>query len=107
LHSDVSRVSMSCVLNTMSSDVCTFVRENGNEALVLKAQGQARLGGFNNHAVLGYLAPYREILKLKTIEYLRARLLVDRGSLQETYLRKQMPPSVVLEDQMLEILVIL
>ncbi|KAF9974269.1 hypothetical protein BGZ65_008820, partial [Modicella reniformis] len=101
-----AQVSMSCVLNTLSSGVCTYMGDIDGE-LVSKAKEQAHLDGFEKHLALNYLVKYSDILQTNGIEHLRKRVIVDRGTHQAAYMDKAMPPSAVVEDQVLEILLIL
>ncbi|KAF9357273.1 hypothetical protein BGX34_009451 [Mortierella sp. NVP85] len=101
-----AQVSMSCVLNTLSSGVCTYMGDTDGE-LVSKAREQAHLDGFEKHLALNYLVRYSDVLQTNGIEHLRKRVIVDRGTHQAAYMDKAMPPSAVVEDQVLEILLIL
>ncbi|KAF9970336.1 hypothetical protein BGZ73_006961 [Actinomortierella ambigua] len=100
-----AQCSMSCVLNTMSAHVGVFLEESDEEELFVTAKNHCLVVGFKDHACNAILVEYLPVLQEKGVEYLRLRLMVDRGKLASDYLDEpSLPPTAMLRDQILHIL---
>ncbi|KAF9570161.1 hypothetical protein EC968_002140 [Mortierella alpina] len=100
-----AQCSMSCVLNTMSGHVSMFFEESDEEELFGAAKDHCLIAGFEDHGCSTILVEYLPVLREKGTEYLRRRLIADRGKLASDYLDgPSLPPTAVLRDQVLHIL---
>ncbi|KAG0220485.1 hypothetical protein BGW41_007918, partial [Actinomortierella wolfii] len=103
-----AQVAMSCVLNTMSKRACQHFEDQHEESLVKTARSLSVIQGFEEHACTAITQRYSSILAEKGLDYLRKKLIVDRGAIYTEYLdRGRLPADVEMEDKVLQILLLL
>ncbi|KAG0280776.1 hypothetical protein BGZ96_001426, partial [Linnemannia gamsii] len=101
-------VAMSCVLNTMSKRACQHFEKLEGEDLVETAKSLSVIDGFEKHECTIITRKYSSILVEKGADYLRKRLITDRGAIyKEPVDLEQLPLNTELEDKVLQILVLL
>ncbi|KAF8926572.1 hypothetical protein BGZ47_002656 [Haplosporangium gracile] len=103
-----AQVAMSCVLNTMSKRACQHFEELKEEDLVETAKSLSVIDGFEKHECTIITRKYSSILVEKGVDYLRKRLIIDRGAIYKEHVDlEQLPANTELEDKVLQILVLL
>ncbi|KAG0076812.1 hypothetical protein BGZ90_008157 [Linnemannia elongata] len=103
-----AQVAMSCVLNTMSKRACRHFEKLEQEHLVETAKTLCTLKGSEQHEYTQILKRYVSTLASDGINKLKAKLIIDRGSIFKKYEdQERLPASVELEDKILQILIIL
>ncbi len=99
---------MSCVLNTMSKRACQHFEERQEEDLVEKAKSLSVIQGFEEHDCTAITQKYSSILAEKGLDYLRKKLIIDRGAIYKDHLDlEKLPANVELKDRVLQILLLL
>ncbi|KAF9207746.1 hypothetical protein BGZ49_010647 [Haplosporangium sp. Z 27] len=99
-----AQVAMSCVFNTMSERACEHFCRMEENKLVKEAKSLSTIADFDDHPCVEYLRKYTDILAEKGVEYLKKKVIADRGILNSKYLEDQLPSDVALEDKVLRIL---
>ncbi|KAF9579354.1 hypothetical protein BGW38_004422, partial [Lunasporangiospora selenospora] len=99
------RVSMSCVVNTMSQRVSDYLEEMSEEDLISDAVALCAISGFEEHPSLQYLTKYTETLNDVGVYQLRKKLIVDWGLLHSKNKEDHLSGDAKVEDRVLQILI--
>ncbi|GJJ76485.1 hypothetical protein EMPS_08844 [Entomortierella parvispora] len=98
-----AQVSMSCLLNTISSSATTYFDQN-NRQLLHDARQMSHMPNFTEHPSSSILREYCEFLEAEGVAALRSKVICDRGKLQGEATDYKLSPQAVIRDKTLHIL---
>jgi hypothetical protein len=92
----------------MSERACHHSEKSQENELVRSAKASSLIEGFDQHECLTTLKKYIPILAKNTVQKLEVKLIIDRGTIFEKYRdQERLPPSIEVEDKVLQVLIIM